>query len=89
MTDADAPLGVKSDSYSIRRSERDAILAKDGWERRFVGSPPRLGEFVSLYEEMGLEVLLDEINEDELREECGGCSLALTFFRVVYTRRPK
>ncbi len=89
MKGTEAPVGVKGDRYSIHRSQRDAMLAAEGWERRFIGGPPRLGEFVSLYSEMGLEVLLDEIHEDELREECGGCALALHFFRVIYTRRPK
>ena len=61
-------------------------VGEEGWKRRFIGSPPRLEESRTLYESMGLEVLLDQITEEELRSECAGCALALTFFRVIYTR---
>lgn len=70
------------------RDVRDRELAPDGWTRRFVAAPPRLGEAVALYESLGLEVLLDPLRDDELeREECRGCVLALSVFRVIYTRR--
>ena len=71
----------------VNRPRRDAELARDGWERRFVGSPPRLQDAIELYESLGLEVLSDPVSEEESREECAGCELALTFFRVLYTRR--
>jgi len=73
----------------VNRPERDAELAAEGWERRFIGSPPRLGESVELYESLGLEVLSDPVTEQELADECAGCALALSLFRVLYTRRPK
>ncbi len=73
----------------MNRPERDAELAAEGWERRFIGSPPRLGESVELYESLGLEVLSDPVTEQELADECAGCALALSLFRVLYTRRPK
>lgn len=69
------------------RRERDRELAARGWSRRFVGSPPRLKEMVELYETLGQEVLLDELSPEELAAECDGCTLALSLFRVVYTRR--
>lgn len=71
----------------ITREARDAELARDGWSRRFIGSPPRLDETVQLYESLGMEVLLDPLSEEELAAECSGCTLALTLFRAVYTRR--
>lgn len=73
--------------HGMHREARDAELATDGWIRRFVGGPPRLNEVRELYEELGLEVLLDDLSPEELREECGGCVLALSLFQVVYTRR--
>lgn len=71
----------------LRRTARDAELASQGWVRRFVGGPPKLREQVETYEALGQEVLLDPVSEDELADVCAGCALALTFFKVVYTRR--
>ena len=73
----------------MNRPKRDAELAAEGWERRFIGSPPRLGESVELYESLGLEVLSDPVTDEELADECAGCALALNLFRVLYTRRAK
>lgn len=71
----------------MNRPARDAELSESGWERRFIGAPPRLTEVSELYASLGLEVLLDAVTDQELEEECAGCALALTLFRVVYTRR--
>ena len=73
----------------MNRPERDAELAVEGWERRFIGAPPRLGEAVELYESLGLEVLSDPVTDKELADECAGCTLALNLFRVLYTRRSR
>jgi hypothetical protein len=70
-----------------RTAEKDAELAREGWIRRFVGGPPRLGELRELYESLGHEVRLETLSPEELAEECGDCRLALELFRVVYTRR--
>jgi hypothetical protein len=75
-----------SDPHGVRLA-RDAELAADGWERRFTGSPPRLVEVKELYESTGREVLLDEVLPGELAAECEGCTLALSLFKVIYTRR--
>jgi len=77
--DADVP--------QVRRA-RDQELASEGWVRRFTGSPPRLAEVRDLYASTGREVLLDDVLPGELAPECEGCTLALTLFKVVYTRRP-
>ena len=69
----------------VRRA-RDEELAREGWTRRFIGGPPRLKEMTELYRELGREVLLDPLRPGELDAECGDCVLALTVFRVVYTR---
>lgn len=68
------------------RERRDAELAREGWTRRFVGAPPRLQEMADLYGELGHQVLLDPVRPGELDRECGECTLALTLFRVIYTR---
>lgn len=72
---------------SISRHARDEELARSHWVRRFIGAPPRLDEARSLYESLGLEVMLDPLSPEELAAECNGCTLALALFRVVYTRR--
>ena len=59
----------------------------DGWERRFVGGPPRLAEAVELYRSLGHEVRLEPVRSEELEGFCRECALALGLFRVVYTRR--
>ena len=78
MPDAEVP--------EVRRT-RDAYLAQEGWTRRFTGSPPRLVEMKELYESTGQEVKLDDVLPGELAPECEGCTLALTLFKVIYTRR--
>jgi hypothetical protein len=70
------------------RRRRDEELAGEGWARRFTGSPPRLVELKELYETTGQEVLLDPVLPGELARECEGCTLALSLFKVIYTRRP-
>jgi hypothetical protein len=69
------------------RRVRDEELALEGWTRRFTGSPPRLVELKELYETTGQEVLLDPVITGELARECEGCTLALSLFKVIYTRR--
>ncbi len=67
----------------------EAELIADGWTRRFVGGPPRLQEMVELYRSLGYDVCLEPQAPEELRAECEDCTLALTLFRVVYTRPRK
>jgi len=81
-TDPDGPGGE-------RLRQGDVELAREGWTRRFVGGPPRLQEVKELYESLGLEVHMEPLRAEELHGRCGDCTLALTFFRVVYTRRPE
>jgi hypothetical protein len=66
---------------------RDRTLAAEGWQRRFIGGPPRLGEMLELYAELGYEVRVEPVHDEELADHCAGCRLALTLFRVVYTRK--
>lgn len=68
------------------RTKSEAELIQEGWTRRFVGAPPRLREMVDLYESLGYEVHLGPVPPEELKDECQGCTLAVTLFRVVYTR---
>ena len=71
---------------SRRVRERDAVLAGDGWTRRFIGGPPRLREMVELYRSLGHEVHTESLEDGDLEDRCAGCALALSVFRVIYTR---
>jgi hypothetical protein len=71
---------------SRRVRERDRALAGGGWARRFIGGPPRLAEMLELYRSLGHEVHTEPLVEDDLEHQCAGCSLALSLFRIVYTR---
>ncbi len=74
------------DSTEDLRGRRDTELAREAWTRRFSAAPPRLQEFQGLYHSLGLEVLLDPLLPGELADECEGCAVALSLFRVIYTR---
>jgi hypothetical protein len=85
--DSAYPTGHGGDpSVSRARRTRDDELARTGWVRRFTASPPRLVELRELYESLGHDVMLDAMLPGELAPECEGCTLALTMFRVIYTR---
>jgi putative NIF3 family GTP cyclohydrolase 1 type 2 len=65
---------------------RENPLEKEGWERRSILDEPRLGEVVQMYEEMGLEVLVTDI-EAELGNGCKSCvGDQYGKLKVVFTR---
>ncbi|MDJ0761957.1 MAG: hypothetical protein QNJ97_03120 [Myxococcota bacterium] len=65
---------------------RERELIDKGFEKRTVYDEPRLSEIVSMYEEMGFEVVLAPFNPDEVP----GCAECMTRdpsrYKVVYTR---
>ncbi|MDO8692150.1 MAG: hypothetical protein Q7R39_19435 [Dehalococcoidia bacterium] len=75
---------------TTKRTPREEALAKEGWSKKFTASEPRLSEFVSLYEEMGLEVLVEGVIAEELGQECNACFMeACDLYRTIYTRPKK
>jgi hypothetical protein len=78
----------RGEEPGVLPGERDVELAGSGWTRRFVASTASLDDHVALYRSMGFEVLLEPVSPADLSPECGGCSLALQFYRILYTRRP-
>jgi hypothetical protein len=70
-------------------AEQESTLEAEGWERRFVSPPNRLFEHVELYNSLGYEVRLEPVPPEELQGDCSGCLVALSLYRVVYTRRPQ
>lgn len=66
-----------------------AKLKAEGWTRRSVASEPRLSEIVTLYEELGLEVLLVPALDGAEEADCVECFSAEagpTGAKIVYTR---
>lgn len=61
-------------------------LEKQGWQRRSILDEPRLGEVVAMYEELGLEVKVVDL-DPELYEGCIECARDQEkTLKVVYTR---
>ena len=66
----------------------DPDLVAQGWERRFITDGRRAREMVDLYSELGYEVHLEPLDEQEFAEECEDCALvALLKFVTLYTRK--
>jgi hypothetical protein len=63
-------------------------LVAQGWERRFITDGLRARELVELYAELGYEVHLEPIDQQEFNEGCEDCALvALMQFATLYTRK--
>lgn len=68
----------------------DPELLAQGWERRFITDGLRAREMVDLYTELGYEVHLEPIDQEQFSEECEECVLvALLKFATLYTRKKK
>jgi len=75
-------------------TEREQELMKEGWQRRFFASEPRLSEMAAVYEETGFEVHLEPLSTveepDKTSEECQGCKICFEGFednyKVIFTR---
>ena len=68
-------------------------LSAAGWRRRSVASEPRLSEAVSMYRNLGYEVLLVPVLREGAAEGSGGSCTACfdadaspERYRVIYTR---
>ncbi|MCK4444110.1 MAG: hypothetical protein KAW09_06175 [Thermoplasmata archaeon] len=61
-------------------------LEKEGWTRMFTATEPRLSESVEMYESLGYEVRLEDI-EMEKDEDCQECVKGFEdTIKVIYTR---
>jgi hypothetical protein len=66
----------------------DSDLEAQGWERRFITDGLRAREMVDLYTELGYEVHLEPLDQQEFNEDCEDCALvALLKFATLYTRK--
>jgi hypothetical protein len=65
-----------------------AELIAQGWQRCFIADEPRLSEAVETYEELGNEVVLVPVAEDD--GECTECmKQEPDRFRVIFIRRSR
>ena len=64
-------------------------LTDEGWERRNIVDAFRVDEQVLMYEELGYEVIVRNLDVKEMSdEECNTCFLENPeAFKVIYTRR--
>jgi hypothetical protein len=65
---------------------REQELTKQGWTKQSTHDEPRLSDIVEMYEEIGLEVLLEPFNIDE-EPGCTECMRgAPQNYKTIYTR---
>ena len=69
-------------------TKKEEELLKQGWQRRFIASEPRLSEMMAMYEETGFEVHLEPLaageEPDEAQEECRGGRICFAGFEDLY-----
>ena len=65
---------------------REQELNKEGWTKQSTHDEPRLSDIVEMYQEIGLEVLLERFNPDE-EPGCTECMRGdARNYRTIYTR---
>jgi hypothetical protein len=61
-------------------------LINNGWEKQSTHDEPRLSDIVEMYQEIGLEVLLEPFNPDE-EPGCSDCmQICSEKYKTIYTR---
>jgi len=65
---------------------REQELSKEGWTKQSTHDEPRLSDIVEMYEEIGLEVLLEPYNPEE-EPGCTECMRECSKeYKTIYTR---
>ena len=63
-------------------------LVSQGWERRAMLAPDRLVEAQAIYQDLGLDVLIQSPEGETFSSDCSPCRAhACREYRVLYTRR--
>jgi hypothetical protein len=75
------------DDFPVCVSPPDPQLIAEGWERRFIADAKRAQDAMEMYVELGHEVRLEPVNQESSTNECSGCWLAFSQFKVIYTRK--
>ncbi len=70
----------------VTEMTREEDLRLEGWTRMFSATEPRISESVEMYESLGMEVRLEDI-ETENDEDCNECVSGFEdTIKVIYTR---
>ena len=65
---------------------REHTLKKKGWTKQSTHDEPRLSDIVEMYQEIGLDVLLEPFKPDE-ETGCTACMRqAARNYKTIYTR---
>ena len=63
-------------------------LASEGWERRTVTDPDRIGELEELYRSLGFETMTTGLNPSSFGEACTTCAItACSTYVALFTRK--
>jgi hypothetical protein len=67
---------------------RAVDLASEGWERRTVTDPARIGELEELYRSLGFETMTTGLDPSSFGEACTTCAVsACSIYVALFTRR--
>ena len=71
--------------------QRERLLARDGWTRRFTAIGSRLSEAAEVYRGLGFEIRLEPAepgSEEGADSETAGCEqcFVMSLARTIYTR---
>lgn len=69
--------------------EKDSPANRESeWVRRNIVDEPRLSELVEMYESLGYEVVLKDLNPEEFPDECSECMVAFPErYKIIFTRK--
>ncbi|MBC7347279.1 MAG: hypothetical protein H5U00_07465 [Clostridia bacterium] len=70
-------------------TERDLLLAREGWVRKFATEAAKAGEYARLYEELGFEVRLEPLDPEVADNQCRACLVENCQRHVVIYTRPR
>jgi len=63
-------------------------LMAEGWERRTVTDPTRIGELEELYSSLGFETCTTEMDPDSFGDACNTCAVtACSTYLALFTRK--
>ena len=88
---SDAAFGESDGREDVRAAEGgmrpDPARLAEGWEHRFTAAGARAEEMISLYRELGFEVVADPVRREGVDPGCTVCLSGSLEYRVIYTRR--
>ncbi len=81
------PSGASGDAGGLE-IPADPKLVAEGWVRRFLADPVRVGETVELYTSLGYEVKVEKFTPTDFSRECHACAEEVCkSYVLIYTRK--